>query len=127
MVDYNARRGDILISRSGTVGEVCVVPNGIDEARISTNLMRIRISSSAMIPEFFCLLFNGSPHVLKQVSALCSGSTRDFLNNNILMSIVFPVPPLAEQTRLMNEIERLLSVIEKTEMQLQANIGRANT
>lgn len=125
LAEYDARPSDILISRSGTVGEVCVVPNGIGEARISTNLMRIRLSIDAVMPEFFCLLFNGSPHVLKQVSELCSGSTRDFLNNTILMSLVFPLPPLAEQRRILTEVDKRMSVIEEIGMQLNANLRRA--
>jgi len=68
---YDAQPGDVLISRSGTVGEVCVVPDHLGEARISTNLMRISLATKGMLPQFLCLLFNGSPFVLGQVSDLC--------------------------------------------------------
>jgi type I restriction enzyme S subunit len=122
---YDARPGDILISRSGTVGEVCVVPHGIGEVRISTNLMRLRLVQERVQPQFFTLLFNGSPHVLAQISALCSGSTRDFLNNRILRSLRFPLPPRAEQARIVAEVDKHLSVLEETESQLSIGSKRS--
>ena len=122
---YDVQEGDILISRSGTVGEACVLPEGVGDARLSTNLMRIALANEFVSPQYFCLLFNGSPTVLDQVSELCSGSTRDFLNGKILRSIVFPLPPLAEQRRIVAEVERRLSVIQQAESAVEANLTRA--
>lgn len=107
--EYDAQPGDVLISRSGTVGEVCVVPEGLGEARISTNLMRVVLEPGGMLPEFFCLVFNGSQFVLDQIAELCKGSTREFLNQEILLSIVFPLPPLAEQQRIVSRVQSLFA------------------
>jgi type I restriction enzyme, S subunit len=123
--EYDAQGGDVVISRSGTVGEVCVVPDGLGEARISTNLMRVRLLNEFMLPQFFCMLFNGSPIVLKQISSLCSGSTRDFLNTEILMALAIPVPPLPEQQRVVVEVEHRLSVLEEAESQIAADLKRS--
>jgi len=122
---YDVQSNDILISRSGTVGEVCTAPEGLGKARFSTNLMRIVLAPNGMLPKFFRFLFNGSPFVLDQVSELCSGSTRDFLNQKILKSVVFPVPPLAEQRRIVAEVERRLSVVEALERAVEAALARA--
>ena len=122
---YDARVGDILISRSGTVGEACVVPEGLGDARLSTNLMRLSFMDGYVSPRYFCLLFNGSPAVLGQVSEFCGGSTRAFLNRNIIRSLVFPLPPMAEQRRIVAEVERRLSVIQKTEDTVEASLARA--
>jgi type I restriction enzyme S subunit len=92
---------------------------------MSTNLMRVSFARNGLLPSFFCILFNGSPFVLKQVSDLCSGSTRDFLNQRILLSIVFPLPPLAEQHRIVAEVERRLSLVEELETAVEANLKRA--
>lgn len=122
---YDVQANDILISRSGTVGQVCVVPEGLGEARMSTNLMRLVLARDGMLPHFFSLLFSGSPFVLAQVSELCSGSTRDFLNQKILSSVVFPVPPLAEQHRVVDEVERRLSVADEMERAVEQSLKRA--
>ncbi len=122
---YAALPSDVLISRSGTVGEVCVVPEHLGEARISTNVMRVVLDQEVMLSDFFVMLFNGSPFVLDQITELCKGSTRVFLNQSILKSIVFPLPPLDEQRRIVAEVERRLSVVGEVESAVEAGLVRA--
>ncbi len=126
LVAYDARAGDVLISRSGTVGEACVVPQGIGETRISTNLMRVRLAAEGMLPEFFSMLF-GSTTVSNQISALCGGSTRDFLNARILRSLVFPLPPLAEQKEILLRVQQAFQFADTVERAIKAVRQRANT
>jgi len=125
--EFDARPGDILVSRSGTVGEVCEVPPGLGEARISTNIMRVVLRPDALIPQFFCYLFNGGPFVLDQVRQLCGGSTRDFLNQQILSSITFPVPPLEEQHEIVRRVEALFKLTDAVEKRVTAASVRAET
>src|SRR5437764_9145264 len=107
---YAIAADDLLISRSGTVGEVCVVPNDIGEARFSTNVMRVRFLIGAPLPAFFSVLLNGSPFVRHHIRDQCKGTTRDFLNQRILSSLVFPLPPLEEQARMLTAVDEKLSV-----------------
>jgi len=121
-------KNDVLISRSGTVGEVCVVSEGLGEARISTNLMRVTLAPNGMLPLFFAFLFNGSPFVLDQVTDLCKGSTRNFLNQDILFTLIFPLPPLAalaEQRRIVLEVERRLSIADGVEKTVGQSLAQA--
>jgi len=122
---YSVASGDILISRSGTVGEVCVVPGNIGQARISTNLMKISLAKDGMSSEFFTFLFNGSPFVLSQVSELCKGSTRDFLNQDILKRLVFILPPVEEQKLIIQEVDQRFTIISGIERELARNLRRA--
>ncbi|WP_052672530.1 restriction endonuclease subunit S [Aliterella atlantica] len=115
LISYDAKEGDVLISRSGTVGEVCVVPSGIGEAIISTNLIRVCLAENSLLPDYFCFLFRGSSFILNQVSALCSGSTRDFLNQTILNSLIFPIPPWEEQQEIVQRIRAIFDYSNKIE------------
>ena len=47
------------------------------------------------------------------------------LNLGEIQSIVLPFPPLAEQTRIVAEVERRLSVVEELESVVTANLQRA--
>jgi len=125
LAKYDVLEGDLVISRSGTVGEVAVIPEGLGEARLSTNVMRITLIPLSMRPKFFAFLFNGSPFVLGQVSDLCKGSSRDFLNQHILKSIIFPLPPVDEQDVIIQKVERRLSVADEIEKELDQALARS--
>ncbi len=122
---YKVDPGDLVISRSGTVGEICVIPDDIGEAIISTNLMKLSLAPEGMIPMFFCCLFNGSPAVLGQIHDLCKGSTRDFLNQDILKKLILPLPSLIEQKEILSEISRSLSIADAAEKTLDSALKRA--
>lgn len=122
---YKAETGDILISRSGTVGEVCVVPDNIGDARISTNLMKLSLLPNGMNPIFFTYLFNGSPFVLSQVSELCKGSTRDFLNQNILKQLLMVLPPSNEQIEILLAVEKRFLEIVRLEKNIDFQLIKA--
>ena len=123
--DYELFAGDIVISRSGTVGEVCVIPDDLGPARFSTNIMRVRLECNVVRPEYFCLLLNGSPSVLGQIKKLCSGSTRDFLNTEILKSLVFPVPDLSEQDEILSSLSAALIQAEHQLVAIQISLKQS--
>lgn len=58
-----ATRGDLIISRSGTIDEVCVIPDETEDGLISTNLLRVTLLKELIDPEFFCFTFKGSEMV----------------------------------------------------------------
>ena len=86
--------GDLIISRSGTVGEICKVPDCVGTAYISTNLIRVTLNKEVVDPDYFVFLFQGGA-VKQMVKDLCKGSSRAFLNQTILSALSFPVPCLS--------------------------------
>jgi len=71
------------------------------------------------LDEIISGLYSGN--VRDQVRNLCKGSTRDFLNQTILSSILFPLQSIQEQHQIVREIETRLSVCDK----LEATIAEA--
>ena len=111
------KSGDIIISRSGTVGEICAVPAYMEGALLSTNLMRVSLNLQKVLSEYFIYMCQSKGVVLDQVKELCKGSTRIFLNQTILKQIKFPIPSIAKQKEIISEIEARMSTcgsIEKT-------------
>ena len=118
--------GDIIISRSGTVGELCAVPERMEGALLSTNLMRISLNNNIIRSDYFIYLFQSKSVVLDQVKELCKGSTRIFLNQAILKQIMFPVPGISKQKEIIEIIESRLSVCDSIEKTVDTALQQAD-
>jgi type I restriction enzyme S subunit len=122
---FTLHAGDIIISRSGTVGEICVIPQRAEGSLLSTNLMRVSLDSSKIRSDYFVYLFQSKGIVLDQVKELCKGSTRVFLNQTILKQINFPVPCLDIQRHIVEQIESRLSVCDSIEQTVDTALQQA--
>lgn len=118
--------GDIIISRSGTVGELCAVPERMEGALLSTNLMRISLNNNIIRSDYFIYFFQSKSVVLDQVKELCKGSTRIFLNQAILKQIMFPVPGISKQKEIIEIIESRLSVCDSIEKTVDTALQQAD-
>jgi type I restriction enzyme, S subunit len=119
--NFRVIENDVIISRSGTVGEICLLPKKMENSIISTNLIRVRLNLSVINPKFFVFLFEGGK-VRQQVFDLCKGSSRAFLNQSILNTLDFPYCSLNEQYLIIQEIESRLSVCDKLEETIKASL-----
>ena len=122
---FSLKAGDIIISRSGTVGEICAVPERAEGALLSTNLMRISLDNSIIRSDYFIALFQSKGIVLDQIKELCKGSTRVFLNQTILKQIIFPVPNIKKQAEIVSVIEARMSVCDSIEHTVDAALQQA--
>lgn len=114
---FEVKGGDIIISRSGTVGELCILPENVEYGLISTNLMKIILDKTVIKPLFFCWIFKGSTTILTQLRELCKGSTRLFLTQTILKKLDFDIPPIEEQQEIVRRVESLFAKADAIEAQ----------
>ena len=119
---FALKGGDIIISRSGTVGEICVVPDRMKGSLLSTNLMRISVDANKILANYFVYLFQSKGVVLDQVKELCKGSTRDFLTQKILKQIRFPLPSIAKQKDILKQIEQELTIYSEIKKTIQLGL-----
>ncbi|MCX5822580.1 MAG: restriction endonuclease subunit S [Deltaproteobacteria bacterium] len=61
----------------------------------------------------------------EQLRGVNQGAAQPNLNTTIIKAINVPLPPLAEQERIVAEVERRLSVVEEQEAVVSANLQRA--
>jgi type I restriction enzyme S subunit len=67
-----------------------------------------------------------SPDLLARVRSLTGGSASPHLNVGEVKVFPVPIAPLAEQTAIVAEVERRLSIIDELEATVEANLTRAD-
>jgi type I restriction enzyme S subunit len=113
--------GDILVVRSGSVGVSCVVPETLGEANCS-DLVIVK-SPRGVLPAFGAYYLNSV--VESRIAAGKVGVALVHFNTQSVAELPLPVPPLAEQHRIVAEVDRLLSIAREAEAEVDANLKRA--
>jgi len=106
MTGFEVFPGDIIVSCAGTIGETYVMPDNFEQGIINQALMRMKIFKPLFIP-YFLMFFD---FVLKKEAR--SSSKGSAIKNippfEVLKNYLVPLPPLAEQTRIVAKIEELM-------------------
>ena len=76
------------------------------------------------LPEFIYLAVT-SEYFQEQVLANASGSATPIINKGKWERIPVPVPPLAEQRRIVAKVEQLMALVDELEQQLAASRATA--
>ena len=122
---YRIQPGDVLFTRSGTVGRCAVAKDYQRDWLMTFHLLRARPDSAKCLPEYLRAVFEGASHIRRQTREASIGSTRAGFNTNLLAMLDVPLAPMAEQRRIMAEVDRRLSILRETEAQVDANLQRA--
>jgi type I restriction enzyme, S subunit len=100
-------RGDVLVSKCGTIGRSKEVDVSYPFS-IFVGLALLKPSRNLFATKYLEVLFN-SPQMQSQFDNLSPGSTRRTLTLAGLKSAQIPVPPIAEQERIVKHAESLLA------------------
>ncbi len=103
---YRVVNGDVLISRAGTVGRMCIAETAIQDSIISTNLTRVSLNPKTLTPEFFVSLFTYVPERLGALKANNKDEAFTFLHPSTLKVTEIPIPDMAVQQRFVQIVER---------------------
>jgi type I restriction enzyme S subunit len=118
---HNAFVAEIPTLVIGRVGALCGNVYLTDGAAwITDNAIYAIQTPSCVAMRFIRLAFTRA-----ELNKRATGSGQPFVNQRMLNETVIPLPPLAEQTRIVAEVERRLSVVEELESVVTANLQRA--
>lgn len=113
---------DVLISIAGTLGRVAVVRPSDVPANTNQAVAIIRLVEPAVAP--FLLHALASDVARTQVSRDSRGVGLQNLNLQQVASLTVPLPSLDEQTRIVAEVERRLSVLDNLEHTVEQSLTR---
>jgi len=103
--------GDVLISITGDTGMIGVVPEGLD-AYINQHIALCRLVQPASAP-YIAIVFI-SPYGLDQLQSRERG-IKNSLGLDDIRAVLVPLPPLAEQHRIVARVDELMGLLDQLE------------
>lgn len=110
LTSYNVKAGDLLISRAGTVGIVCVANPSVEESIIGTNLIRVALDKNVVVPEFLSTLINEFKTKSGAMKVDANEGSYSFVSTKGIQKIQIYLPPISKQNEFaqkVNEIQKL--------------------
>ncbi len=118
--------GDIVIAALGeNPPRACVVPESLGLAIVKADCIRFK-AGPQVLPKFLNYVLNG-PKLRQQAKGIIHGVGRPRLNLGEIKALPIPVPPIAEQRRIVKEIEKQYTRLDAGVAALrrvQANLKR---
>lgn len=109
--DYMLREKDLLMSLTGNVGRVGLLPKSMLPAALNQRVACLRLKDESIKP--FLLWYLQSPVFRERCESSGHGMAQLNISTEWLKQEYFPLPPLAEQQRIVAKIEELLADINK--------------
>ena len=119
---FSVKQGDLLVCEGGEPGRAAIWKRA-DSIMYQKALHRVR-PKEGVLAEFLLISLE---HIAKHgsLAKMFTGSTIKHFPKEIFVQLETPLPPLAEQIRIVAEVERRLSVIDQLEATVSANLKRA--
>ena len=106
--------GDIIVSCAGTIGETFVMPHDMRKGIINQALMKIHLFDSS-VKAFYLMYFDNKLKTLANEQGY-GMALKNIPPFSILKRYLIPIPPKAEQERILDHIKIILSNINDIDL-----------
>jgi type I restriction enzyme S subunit len=119
-------RGDVLLTRVGAgIGEAATIDQDLDFA-IYVSLGLVRPVRGLVFSDYITLWLNSPDGTDKSSrNTYGKGVSQGNLNLSLIRNFLVPLPPLAEQRRIVAKVEQLMALVDALETQLAASRATA--
>lgn len=113
--EYSVHGGELLVTKLGDPpGDCAMYPVGLRPAMLTPDIMKMEVDESLVIPRYVLHYLNSSL-ARRFVFGAAFGTTRLRLTIPLFRNTPVPLPPLAEQARIVPTLDRQLTLIDKQE------------
>ena len=124
---YCLQTDDLVINRVNSLthlGKCLVVRQSLANALFESNMMR-SVLASDIDKKYLELYLRSKEGRARLISGAKWAVNQASINQQDVKKAMVPLPPLAEQTRIVAEVERRLSVVDEMEAMVATNLQRA--
>jgi type I restriction enzyme, S subunit len=115
--------GDVVLTTSGEVGKTWLVDD--TTGLFASNFVRIlRPDTKKILPSFLRYALDTGP-VIASLRANTSGTTISNLGKGFYQTAIFPLPPLADQARVVSFLDEALAAVRKAQANTEQNLRNA--
>ena len=104
---YTIKPRDLLVTVMGTLGRVCVVPDNVPRMVSTKHVWTITLDQSRAEPKWLSYLLTFSGTVREELLGQGTGTAIPGLNGQKIRKLSLPNVPLAEQQRIVAELDAL--------------------
>ena len=120
--------GDLLIvegnGSQSEIGRMAIWRGEIENCVHQNHIIRVR-ATGGIVPQYVETYWNSRIGASRVLGVASSTSGLYTLSVRKVSALPVPLPPFAEQQRIVTEVERRLSVIQQAEATVEANLARA--
>ena len=115
---YSINNGDVLVLEGGVAGRTAVWDYGKKDIYYQNHIHRVRFMGD-INPYYFCYAIY-TDFYNNRLSNYSAGITIKSISSKRLSKYSFPLPPLAEQKRIVAKVKELMACCDKLEAELSA-------
>ena len=116
LANVTVQPGDVLLNITGaSIGRVTTAPSEMAGARVNQHVAIIRPIKE--LDAQFLAKFLASPAIQRMIDDIQVGATREALTKGMIERFEIPLPPLAEQKRIVAKVDELMALCDRLEAQ----------
>ncbi len=113
--------GDLLITREAPMGEACLIPEG-ERLCLGQRMMLARFVPDTINKDYLLITFL-APDLMDRIQDKPLGMTVEHLRVGGVETLLVPVPPKAEQARIVDRVHRLVALCDEVKTRVQIAQG----
>ena len=123
-IKHKLETNDIVFARTGATTGKSFLIKEIENSVAASYLIRLRLTSSEILPEFVSIFFQTSMY-WDLVEAGSSGSAQGGFNASKLSNLEINFPPIPEQKRIVSILDTVFADLEQTRAKTEQNLKNA--
>ncbi len=125
LASHTVRPGDLLITKMGDPpGDTAIYPDGRPPAIITADCIKLTPHRDVVSAEYLLFTIRAS-QIAEQFAGITLGVAQQKVSLGRFRCIAVPLPPLAEQRRIVAKVEQLMALVDALETQLTASRATA--